>query len=117
MRNEFFEAYVDAALWSSLDNDGEPLENNYLASSIDPESLDKMLQDCIKFQNENAEMLEKAGNDGQNGHDFWLTRNGHGAGFWDRGYAKVVGDALTAAAHAFGESNLLESEDGTLFIV
>ena len=28
------------------------------------------------------------------GHDFWLTSQGHGAGFWDRGLGEV-GDTLT----------------------
>jgi hypothetical protein len=38
------------------------------------------------------------------GHDFALTRNHHGAGFWDRGLGEL-GDRLTTAAHAFGESS------------
>ncbi len=37
------------------------------------------------------------------GHDFWLTRGGHGVGFWDRGL-DALGDRLTAAAEAFGEA-------------
>ncbi len=40
----------------------------------------------------------------QSGHDFALTRNHHGAGFWDRGYGEI-GTRLTAAAHVYGESN------------
>lgn len=40
----------------------------------------------------------------QAGHDFALTRNHHGAGFWDRGYGEV-GDLLTTASHLFGESS------------
>lgn len=39
------------------------------------------------------------------GHDLWLTRNGHGTGFWDR--PEVYGDALAqmfcALATAMGE--------------
>jgi len=35
------------------------------------------------------------------GIDFWLTRNGHGAGFWDRGYGEL-GGKLTDAAKNFG---------------
>jgi hypothetical protein len=34
------------------------------------------------------------------GHDFQLTRNGHGAGFWDGGWKH--GDELTALAKTFG---------------
>ena len=32
----------------------------------------------------------------QVGHDFWLTSQGHGAGFWDRGLEEL-GDTLTAS--------------------
>lgn len=48
------------------------------------------------------------------GHDFWLTRQGHGTGFWDRNELKIelpmtfgapreLGDALTYLAQKFGE--------------
>ncbi len=44
------------------------------------------------------------------GHDFWLTRQGHGTGFWDRKELESeiapglsLGDALTAEAGKFGE--------------
>ncbi len=43
------------------------------------------------------------------GHDFALTRNGHGAGFWDRGLG-ALGDRLTASAKPYGESGVLVSE-------
>lgn len=36
------------------------------------------------------------------GHDFWLTRGGHGTGFWDRGLGEL-GDRLSDAAQAYGE--------------
>lgn len=47
---------------------------------------------------------------GQCGHDFALTRNHHGAGFWDRGYGDL-GDRLTVAAQSFGESGAWYRED------
>ncbi len=42
----------------------------------------------------------------QVGHDFNLTRNGHGAGFWDRGLDEL-GDRLTKASKPFGEQQAL----------
>lgn len=39
----------------------------------------------------------------QIGHDFTLTRNGHGTGFWDRGLGDR-GDRLTAATKPYGEA-------------
>ena len=35
------------------------------------------------------------------GHDFALTRNGHGTGFWDRGLG-AIGDMLTDACKPYG---------------
>lgn len=44
----------------------------------------------------------------QIGHDFWLTRNRHGAGFWDRGLG-ALGERLTHIAHSMGEVWVCES--------
>lgn len=49
----------------------------------------------------------------QAGHDFYLTRAGHGAGFWDRGLGDL-GKRLTDASKPYGESaNLIDAGDGT----
>jgi len=104
--DEFTRQYIETALWSSNDEStesgGKPLDANYGLSDLTVATLDGMIKDCAKFQRDNAELLAQAGDDGQNGHDFWLTRNGHGAGFWDRGYGEV-GEKLTKAAKAYRE--------------
>jgi hypothetical protein len=41
----------------------------------------------------------------QLGHDFSLTRNHHGAGFWDRGWQEL-GDWLTRVAQSMGSCSL-----------
>jgi len=49
----------------------------------------------------------------QAGHDFWLSRNGHGTGFWDRDssyYADHVRDWLQRKSEQFGESDVLYNE-------
>jgi hypothetical protein len=109
-------AYVTCALWSSNDEStpqgGEPLDANYTAADIAPETLETMLADCARFQAENAEDIaiepERAG------HDFWLTRNGHGSGFFDGDWPNDVGDRLTAAAHRFHEFVLFIGDDGLI---
>jgi len=84
----FIEGYITCALWSSTDDNGDPLDNNHDRDNID-----------------DATMLEQAG------HDFWLTRNGHGAGYWDRGLGEV-GEMLSEAATAFGMVDLFVLDDG-----
>jgi len=50
----------------------------------------------------------------QIGHDIWLTRNGHGTGFWDRGMGRL-GDWLSERACALGECTLYQGDDGFLY--
>lgn len=52
----------------------------FSASCIAPETLEKMVKECQRFQADND--ISECGEE-QAGHDFWLTRCGHGAGFWD----------------------------------
>ena len=40
-------------------------------------------------------------------HDWILTRNGHGAGFWDGDWIEPIGDHLTNLAHQSGELTVL----------
>jgi len=47
------------------------------------------------------------------GHDFWLTRQGHGAGFWDRGMGDL-GNKLTALAKDAGEVYTYVGDDNTI---
>jgi len=110
--DDFTLAYIEAALWSSNGDDDTPLDANYSRDNLARETLDDMAADCARFQRENATDL--AGRKAQHGHDFWLTRNGHGAGFWDRGLGDR-GDRLTEAADEFGEVYLYVGDDGRIY--
>jgi hypothetical protein len=52
------------------------------------------------------------------GHDFWLTRAGHGAGFWDGDYDWLnrdgvdVGDKLTELCKRFPARSLYLGDEG-----
>ena len=113
---DFIEAYIECALWSTTDENGFSLDDNYSDSDIDDESLKRMEDDCRDFVLNEAwlEALQ-AGTwtASQGGHDFWLTRNGHGAGFWDRygnngslGYEH--GRKLTDLAKIYGGVDLFD---------
>jgi len=107
-------AYLEAILWAETDNTdesgGEPLDSNYSIYDFDPASLDKAVEDCRRFQEENAADLARYNHPDWTaaelgGHDFHLTRNGHGAGFWDRTdcLPQEARDRLTAAAQKYGD--------------
>jgi hypothetical protein len=109
---DFQSAYVETALWTSCDENGDTMDC-YVASDIHPDTLKQMCKDCDDFvaycQESNIELPL---GDNKNGHDFWLTRNHHGAGFWDRGYEN--GNDLTKAAHIWGNFDLYVGDDGMI---
>ncbi|MCP3017426.1 hypothetical protein [Cupriavidus basilensis] len=110
----FIEAYIECALWSSTDADGDPLDNYASPEDIAPETLAKMREDCVDFYAANEQALEDWADDSQAGHDFWLTRNRHGAGFWDRGRG-ALGQRLTDAAHVYGSVDLYVGDDHLIY--
>ena len=69
------------------------------------EDLTAMLADADDDEvlSADAEAYIAARTVGDFAHDFALTRNRHGAGFWDRGLGDI-GARLTEAAHAYGDS-------------
>ena len=87
-----------------------------LMDDLDDESRSAIWDDCVSFFNANKELI--GDHYEQAGHDFWLTRNRHGTGFWDREevYGAEAAEALTEAAHAFGESHLLLDDDGNISV-
>lgn len=104
--------YISCALWSSVDDSGEPLDRAEIPIADD--SVKAMREDCQDFLT--ADVLALIDAAGENysyesaGHDFWLTRNGHGAGFWDRGLGEI-GTKLTDAAKAHGSCDLYIGDD------
>ena len=118
MIDRFTEGYIEAALWSSTDDEGEPLDEDYGIDDIAPSTFSDMVIDCDDFQESNDELLDDAYGDGispsKAGHDFWLTRNGHGAGFWDGDYPDD-GKELTANSKAYGGIDLYVGDDGLIY--
>ncbi len=118
------EHYLIAAVWAGLDYETDPdasnplpLDENYSADDVSEETRAEILAEIVDFLAacEEAGLLENypAGPE-QFGHDFYLTRNHHGAGYWDRGLGDL-GSKLTDLAHAWGSSDLFPQSDGKLY--
>lgn len=104
--------YLETALWSSTDEDGEPLDRHYSVSDFSSEAIAAAERECAEFMEHN----DTSGlSDSDVGHNFWLTRNRHGAGFWDLGIGKQ-GETLTKAAHAYGACDLYLGDDEKLHL-
>lgn len=111
----FVKSYINTALWSSTDHNDNPLDNG--GYELSEEAKKEMRADCIKF----LEVANKYINNAYDsaGHDFWLTRNGHGAGFWDSGRDKVYGkgnsDKLNELSQKFKEVDLYVGDDNLIY--
>lgn len=134
----FTRAYIEALFFT----EGESLDDERMSQNpqdaarlvvgfadLAPETLATIAADCARFWAENAADLATAGEAGysmyQCGHDFWLTRNGHGAGFWDRpalacysvvGDVRTLGDRLSDACKSFGEVSACLGDGGKVYL-
>jgi hypothetical protein len=126
----FLRGYADCVLFTGTDETDEsganPLDDSHTVDDITDETLTRMARDCERFQRDNetdlaeyyrlrSEQLRpgEASAEEHAGHDFWLTRNGHGTGFWDREVGPV-GERLTEACKQFGEEWVYLGDDGTI---
>lgn len=111
-------AYVEAAMWLLTDDDGHSLD--YLGlHDVAAETIANVIDECKLWQVQHEALLNRAQAEygysrRSAGHDFYLTRNGHGAGFWDRGIGKI-GEALTKAAAAEGNDDWYVGDDGQVY--
>lgn len=130
-------SYLEAALWTEEDRlKEEEIDNlDYLYGEEDEDeeddydsirsmipkvdfSIDNISNDSkIKAYNDIKLFLDMVGDaiegldEDQLGHDIWLTRNHHGAGFSDRGYEPEIEKKLIDAAHELGTDYLYLGDD------
>ena len=115
--NDFFKGYIMAMYWTET-GDGEQPDSEIELSS---EARDRAYNDCLAFQSVYAWPLaaayDRVGYDeARAGHDFWLTRNGHGTGFWDRDELGEERDLLSDGARGMGACDAYEGDDGLLYL-
>lgn len=116
---EVIDAYLECALWTGVVGQ-DPDESIYDLTMDDlaDEARIEAAHDVAAFLGALEEHEEWADVSpipaARMGHDFYLTRNRHGAGFWDRGLGEL-GDRLTVHAHSFGEAVLSIADDGKAY--
>ena len=112
--------YLVCVLWAEM---GTQFDRDDIAT----ESKDKAREDITKFIDDAGELVaeyeacefgpESGGAAAQFGHDFWLTRCGHGTGFWDRqNLPDELGEKLTELCKTFAERCAYVGDDGRIYI-
>ncbi len=127
--DDFTRQYLVTALWAEHDNSdpdtgGDPFDKNYDLDDLDPDVLRDAIRDCADFQQRCRPALRDAflqrDPDGSGalsmaGHDFWLTRNGHGAGFGDGDWVYPVDGLLGDIARTYSQVDLYLGDDGRIY--
>ena len=109
--DEFTRAYLCAALWSSDDGE-QPLDKRYSLTDLSVPTLQRAVAECAAFQSAQYDRIQSDLTTA--GYDFWLTRNGHGAGFFDGDWPSD-GEALTAACGQYPSIDLYVGDDGQIW--
>lgn len=111
----FTQGYWEAAFFTNQEEIG-----HLTFADVAKSAWEQAVEDCKKFQADSATILARACNkpgydETRAGHDFWFTRNGHGAGYWDRDELGTLGDVLSALCKAYSEVDLYVS-DGKIYL-
>src|SRR5690606_28338402 len=117
----FMEAYIEALMWSETDDfDGRCFDDR---AEITDEALAAIEADCRAFYSAYVGTWRGAcrraseyTDDELAGHDLALTRNWHGAGFWDGGWEEPAASLLTEAAKRLGPQGLYRGDDGKVYV-
>ena len=125
--DKIYNGFVEAMLWSTTEMGLKDDEEIYLDENYGIYDVDKDTEQAIKFliedfMEENYELFDEIQiNDNihiseeQIGHDLLLTTQGHGVGFWDRGYG-LNGELLTKESKKFfNDSMYAFSHDGKIY--
>ena len=125
----FADYYVKAMLWSSTDESDEsggvPMDDIYGPENLAPRTWQAVEADCRAFLEANGSLITEDNFTGKGsyvenaGHDFWLTRAGHGCGFWDGDWKsdkrQGLEGPLTVAAKGFGNLDPYVGDDGMIY--
>lgn len=107
--DSFTTGYLDSAEWllpEYIDQNDSILLDRDKLRGWTQKSIRAAKRDCREFQRANAYLLaqycELSGRTMESaGIDFWLSRNGHGAGYFDRGNESVFNE-LQDRAREYG---------------
>lgn len=112
--------YLICALWADMpeEDDSGSIED------IDSQSVELAKADIMQFISLAGALLDKYPNgspvatkEEQLGHDIWLTRNGHGAGFFDRdNLPGTLGNDLTKVCNKLSSRCIYRGDDGKIYI-
>lgn len=124
-REAFRSGYIEGMTFANITAADEDIETTGIAGwELSDAAIKTLTAQADEFLDaDTVSLIERACETGHYdygdaGQDFALTRNHHGAGFWDRGLPDTIGEDLTEIAHGYGEAWIYaDSDDPTKWIV
>lgn len=104
--------YINCALWA--DSPDDETADMFTIDNVSPEFLQEASANCKRFFDSVIRLGVKVEDYTLLGHDLWLTRNGHGAGFWDGDWED--GDMLTELVDSmFSETYIYLGDNNKIY--
>lgn len=116
--SQMVQAYITAMCWASVDEEGNPFDSSY---DLSQQALDAACIACTRFLDVHGKDLELVlstspeYNYEQAGHDLFLNREGHGAGFWDRGLGHF-GEVFSKYCDSIGRAEPYIGDDQLIYM-
>ena len=115
------DSYLETAIWTEEDGNAE-LEGKTIHDFSD-NARNQAREEILWFLKNSTAMFGSSVFTDVSytsiGHDIWLSRNHHGAGFFDRGYEKEISDFLMYLSHELGDINIyikeFDNEDSKIY--
>lgn len=117
-RVAFITSMADSAIESLMDSasfeNNERLDEVYGVFDISAGTAREFIGECADFSSAQWDSVSRfAAKDV--GHDFTMTRNGEGVGFWDGDYPEPYATTLTDASKTYNEFSLYVGDNGTIY--
>jgi len=113
-RDIAFNSYLECAVWDSV----ESMDDTLGIDDFNSDTIVAMRKEFNDFcaQVETLELVDLPDfiSDEMLGYDFWMTRSGAGAGFWDGDWGSL-GSELTDMSQTFGKRDLYIGDDGEIY--
>ena len=112
----FLSGYWACVDFAATDGEGEPIEVDS-RHELPAEAVAEMEETATDFLRAQWVWLHSCDDLSYAGHNFHLTRNHHGAGFWDgRSWANLA-DRLSKASQTYGSCGVEKNSDGSIYVV
>ena len=125
MGNSAFDSFVEATIDALYFTDTGDVDQPPVDAELSAGARKTLERDCRDFwqkvgdtiMSEECDHVCVSSRAEDAGHDFWLTRNQHGSGFWDGDWDARYASLLTEVSEQFGECTTYLGDDGKIHIL